>query len=146
MTNIYEKTTNYAAKFSAYETLMTERGQHSGADTLRRVRDLKLIEDNFLQVTVKMNERSVTTVTDILAMSWDTMASNLGGSLNLWLGISVLTAAEIIELFYSLIQILWSKTRKDVEVPRKAEEIPERVAPKSHSTAIKLEFDEVIFV
>ena len=114
--------TQFETKFSPYDTLKTEKSQHDAPDTLRRIRDLKLVEDNFLQVTVKMNYRSVTTITDILAMSWDTMASNLGGSLNLWLGISVLTAAEIIELFYSLIQILWEKTRANDEVARKADQ------------------------
>jgi len=116
------KNNHYASKFAAYETIRTDRHTLNGTDTLARIRDLKLIENNFLQVTIKMNDRSVTTVTDILVMSWDTMASNLGGSLNLWLGISVLTAAEIIELFYSLMQILLHKKRTDVvEVPGKTE-------------------------
>ena len=113
----------YSSKFSAYETIRKDRRSLNCNDTLRRVRDLKLIEENFLQVTVKMNDKKVTAVADILVMSWDTMASNLGGSLNLWLGISVLTAAEIIELFYSLMQILLNRKRTDVQVPEKAETV-----------------------
>ena len=108
-------TTHYDAKFAAYETIEAERRPLNRSRTLKRIRDMKLIDDNFLQVTVVMNDRSVTTITDILAMSWDTMASNLGGALNLWLGISVLTAAEIVELLYSVIQILLNKKRTDVE-------------------------------
>lgn len=100
-------------RFSVDEKLMMMMMKDNGNNVLEETRTLRLIEDNFLQVTVTMSDRSVSMITDILAMSWDTMASNLGGSLNLWLGISVLTAAEIIELFYSLLKIVFNKENEN---------------------------------
>jgi len=95
----------YREKFMAYENIFNNSDGQSDAETIEELRKLKLIEENFLQVTVKMNMRQVQLVKDIPAVSWNTLISNLGGSFNLWLGVSIMTAAEIIELIYSLVKI-----------------------------------------
>src|SRR6218665_162369 len=101
----------YREKFMAYEKVLNNSNGQSDAETIEELRKLKLIEENFLQVTVKMNMRQVQLVKDIPLVSWNTLISNLGGSLNLWLGVSIMTAAEIIELIYFLIKI--AMTRKE---------------------------------
>lgn len=103
----------YADKFSVYKSLKRQRSSANATEMLDMVRSLRLIEDNFLQVTIRMVDKTVTKVNDLLSISWDTMASNLGGCLNLWLGISVLTAAEVIELFYSLVRIVSRRKTTD---------------------------------
>lgn len=83
---------------------------------MRQLEALKLIEQNFVQVTVKMNRKRVELVTYVPTMCWDSLASGLGGSLNLWIGISILTAAEVIELLYSLLQIILNHKQTNGQV------------------------------
>lgn len=104
----------YGDQFAVYESLFAalQKGNVTVEQSLESVRRLQLIEDNFLQVYVRFDQKSVRVVQEVPAISWDTMASNLGGSLNLWLGISVPTIAEIIELVYSLITV-WLERKKN---------------------------------
>lgn len=116
--DVYLRNDNrYTAKFASYEKIRESEKRRSGAETLEELKKVNLIERNFIQVSVKMQEKSVQIVNDIAAISWDTMASNIGGSLNLWLGISVLTVAELIELIYSLAKIGIRRKRADGQVP-----------------------------
>lgn len=108
----------YGDQFAAYESILAEqeKGNVTVERSLESVRRLHLIEDNFLQVYVRFDQQSVRVVQEVPAISWDTLASNLGGSLNLWLGISVPTIAEIIELVYALITV-WLERKKKQNSP-----------------------------
>jgi len=106
--------------FSVYEEIAQAKasGNHSSEEILERLRRLTLIQENFLQIFVRFDQRIINLVTEVPAITWETLASNLGGSFNLWLGISVPTAAEIIELIYSMVMI-WLKRKKPEGNPDK---------------------------
>ena len=70
-----------------YEKILNNSNGQSDAEAIEELRESKLVVENFLQVTVKMNLRHVQLVKDFSAVSWNTLISNLNGSLNLWLGV-----------------------------------------------------------
>lgn len=98
-----QNNTRYGAKFSAYEDILRSSANGTGEDTLRQIKSLRLIEDNFVRVTIMFSMETYQVLTDTGAITWDTLVANLGGTFNLWLGISVSTVAEIIELLYSIL-------------------------------------------
>src|SRR6218665_3046615 len=94
----------YNKKFAVYELIWNKTNGQGGVETLEQLANLDLIKNNFIQISIKMRKKSTKVVKYSPAVTWDTIASNLGGSLNLWLGISVITAAEIVELIYFLLK------------------------------------------
>lgn len=100
----------YSKKFEVYEKIWNNRNDSEvGVETLEQLSKLNLIKGNFVKISIKMRQKNTEVVKYIPAITWDTMASNLGGSLNLWLGISVMTAVEIVELIYSLLKMTLGK-------------------------------------
>ena len=103
---------HYGSKFSTYEEILKNAENQTDEETIKQIKSLRLIEDNFLEVLITFSEETIQEFTDSAAITWDTLVANLGGSFNLWLGICVPTFAEIIELIYSLLVIVCCK-RKD---------------------------------
>ena len=101
----------YREKFEAYERILNNSYSQCDAETLEELRKLQLIEKNFLEVTVKMSQRLVQLADDVPQLALSTVVSNLGGSLSLFLGVSIMTAAEIIELIYSLVKIALARKK-----------------------------------
>lgn len=115
--SFYEQYLRNRSDFSAYEDIAQAQrsGNLSSEEILERLRGVKLIEENFLQIIVRFDQKRIRLITDVPAVTWETMASNLGGSFNLWLGISVPTAAELIELVYSMVMIWWQRKKPEVK-------------------------------
>jgi len=118
--SFYEQYLRNCSDFSVYEEIYQAKasGNLSSKEILERLRRVTLIEENFLQIFVRFNQRSVYLAADAPAITWETLASNLGGSFNLWLGISVPTLAELIELVYSMAMI-WRQRKKPEVKPDK---------------------------
>ena len=113
--SFYEQYLQNLSDFSVYKDIAEAKayGNQSSKEILERLRRETLIEENFLQIFVRFDQRSINLVTEVPAITWETLASNLGGSFNLWLGISVPTAAEIIELIYSTVMIWWKRKKPE---------------------------------
>ncbi len=60
------------------------------------------MRDNFIQLAVHFEDQALTTYEDREALTLANMIGSIGGSLNLWAGISFLTILELLELFYRL--------------------------------------------
>ena len=58
-----------------------------------------------------IEEKNVRRRTDTPVLTVDTLFSNLGGTLNLWLGITVLFAAEVIEVLFAIISEYYQRKR-----------------------------------
>ncbi len=67
-----------------------------------RLRQTDLIQKNFLQVTVSMRNPLVTHLVDKPIMTMETVLAGLGGTLNLWIGISFITIVEILDLLIKI--------------------------------------------
>ena len=60
------------------------------------------IEKNFMSLNIYFTDQIVSTTTEKLTVTWDLIISSLGGALNFWVGMSVIFAAEHIELVYDV--------------------------------------------
>jgi hypothetical protein len=78
--------------------------------------NLDLISNNFLQVNVLFDEEWPTMMTDQPAMTSEILASNLGGVLSLWLGVTIMAVFEFLELIYRLVLNNYSE-RKKKQIP-----------------------------
>lgn len=114
--NYIQNNEYFMGAFDVYETILNNSQYQSVSTTFEQLENVNLIEKNFLQLIVQFQFNNVQTIMDIPAMTWDTMASNLGGSLNLWLGLSVLTFAEVIELMYDVVMICRARHKKNPTV------------------------------
>ena len=109
----------YGHQFDAYANLTENFSNMSSFEVyevLHNISGIGLIGNNFLQLKVLYEQRSVMVSQEVPTVSSDTLFSNLGGILELWMGLTVLFAAEVIVLFVKLIGVLiWGEG--DAEEP-----------------------------
>jgi hypothetical protein len=65
---------------------------------------MDLVTRNFLQLNILFDKTVPFLMTDKQAMTLDNLGAQLGGVLSLWLGITIMTAVEIVEFIYILVQ------------------------------------------
>ena len=95
-------------KFKAYEDISS---LENDTEIIDRLKNLHLIQDNFLQVNVVMDSRYVYLMTDKALMTWEAMLSSIGGCLSLWLGVTVMTLVEVAEFFFTLGSICYQNRK-----------------------------------
>ena len=100
----------YGNRFDAYEEVLNSSGNQSETQIMDRLRNINLIRDNFLQLKFVLNSRIPFVLVDQPLMNASLMISSIGDSLSLWLGITVITFAEVIEFIYTLLGLLLQKT------------------------------------
>ena len=71
-----------------------------------------LLSRNFLRLTVLFERRGIEVENSTAAMTWDGLASNVGGSLSLWVGVTVMTLFELVELAYFVVTALVRRRRQ----------------------------------
>ena len=110
----------------------------TSAETFDQLDRLNLIERNFLRVNILFDHRGLETLNNTAAMTWDSLASNIGGSLSLWIGITVMTLFELVELVYRLTKLLAvrrsSSTVDDQEIVRSSSKNTKLMLSKSAVT------------
>ena len=99
----------YGNRFDAYEEVLNSSGNHSETQTMSRLRNINLIRDNFLQLKFVLKSRIPFVLVDQPLMNASLMISSIGGSPSLWLGITVMTFAEVIEFMYTLLVCCYEK-------------------------------------
>lgn len=57
-------------------------------------------ESNYVSLVIFFNDMSYQMFTDIPAYDWPKLVSDIGGQMGLWLGLSVITSIEILELLF----------------------------------------------
>jgi len=75
-------------------------------------KNIDLITRNFLQVNVVLSQNAPTIVQEVVLMSNEQLASNIGGLLNLWLGITVMAAVEFVELICLIVKHVYNRWRQ----------------------------------
>lgn len=106
----YIKGKPYEAKFKVYEKLQ-EVAKTNATYVSRELKNLDLIERNFLQINVHRNFE-LRTITERPAYGRDQLFSGVGGILSLSIGITLITIVEVIQLFYKLCLALRQRLRE----------------------------------
>ena len=101
-------------QYKAYEEVKQLNSNGSTELAWKLLNTLKEIENNFIRMNVRFNQQTVETIEESALMTWETLMSNIGGSLSLWLGITIMTAAEFIELISVLFSMHFTK-RKQIQ-------------------------------
>ena len=99
-------------RFRAYECLNAEVTNSTTANTTcgnYQVTDLNEIEKSFMLVKIVIEEDFPYSLVDKPSYAWEDMLGLIGGMLSLWLGISVMTVVEILELFYFILKRYFGK-------------------------------------
>ena len=99
----------YASHEMAYQALQNGSVEQS---LFTKIYAENLIGKRFLFVIVKFDYSMVELLGETASITWETLASNIGGSLSLWLGITVLTIAELMELIWRMVTLHKEKRQK----------------------------------
>ena len=99
----------YGNRFDAYEEVLNSSENQSETQIMNRLRNINLIRDNFLHLKFVLKSRIPFVLVDQPLVNANSMISSIGGSLSLWLGITVMTFAEVIEFIYTLLVYCYEK-------------------------------------
>lgn len=95
----------YSLRFKDYEDILLnwkEKNTNAG-ETLSRVKSIQLIEDNFVKITILANSQYFFSYESIPSLSATVLLSSLGGTLNLYAGITMIFIFEVLEFTLRLI-------------------------------------------
>jgi len=84
----------------------------ASSSLLEKLNNEGLIQDNFLQLTVRFDSQRYNEQKDVAAVPLDALGAQIGGVLSLWLGVTVILIFELCELLYNLI-CLYSKAKNN---------------------------------
>ncbi|ESO02513.1 hypothetical protein HELRODRAFT_161791 [Helobdella robusta] len=110
-----------ASLFEAYDELDSQvvKGSMDEKHAIDKLKQLDLIKNNFLQINIVFESDKPYIVKDEATMTSITMLSSVGGSLSLWLGITIMTLAEVAEFIFNLI-VLSVGRKKEIQPKRAA--------------------------
>ena len=104
----------YGKRFDVYSPIdeAEEQGNVTQTNVINDFNKLDLIENNFMRVNVIQKFSSPYVMTDQPQITLEAMLSAIGGTLSLWLGITVMTLVEVAEFVYNLVMLFCEKKRK----------------------------------
>ncbi len=94
--------TDLETRFSVYERIENLTLNGSLPEAQKLLSQTTLIEDNFLKASVYISTVDVAEIKDHKAISLVDLFGSIGGTLNLYSGISCIVVMEIIDLFYNI--------------------------------------------
>ena len=97
----------YRDYFNAYDSI-----NDTQVNAFDKLSKLDLIKKNFLQVNIILHSNSMLQLTDTALIGWETMMSNVGGTISFWFGMTFLSLLEFVEFLFNLLLICWSKRIK----------------------------------
>ena len=102
----------FGNQFEACKSIIGKPFSENISEQLINLDTKGLIRNNFMQLDVFLASSSYTELRDVAAFPLDAMGASLGGTLSLWLGVTVMFAFELFELLYNLVVgwILRNKT------------------------------------
>lgn len=104
----------FGQKFDVYAAIDNDDNL-TALEKLEKLNSLHLIEQNFLRLKIIFEDRGVETFNSTPALTWEGLASNIGGSLSLWIGITVMTLFEFVELVIRLVQLCMARIEESKE-------------------------------
>ena len=103
----------YGHKFDVYARIKAQISNASDDVIMERLAASTLIEENFLQLNVVFDSYMSLEFDDLPAMTVELLAANVGGTLSLWLGVTLMAIVEVVELVYKVVLIVvwWRRTK-----------------------------------
>ncbi len=118
----------YEEKFSRYFTNIhpnSNSPNNTGDPHLHlNLERKRIVQSNFAKVVMYLSEWEYILYKDTPKYTFYSMVGNVGGALNLWAGITVVVAVEILELFLRMLIYDWSEQglkTKQKDIPRNGE-------------------------
>ena len=90
---------NFSHHFGVYKEIEA-RLRTNKKDGFAQLRETDLITRNFLEISVLLDAEQTTLMEDYPVLSLESLFGNMGGILNLWIGITFVTAVEIMDLLW----------------------------------------------
>ena len=107
----------YGNEFDAYASATENSNNLTIAQHLYDIAGIGLIGNNFLLLKVLYEKRDVMVSQEIPTVSPYEVFANFGEILELWMGMSMMVAAEVIELIFHLIVVCIRGEEEDEEEP-----------------------------
>jgi len=107
----------YGNDFDAYSSITETSDNLTIAKYLYNIAGIGLISKNFLLLKVVYEKRDVMVSQEIPTVSPYEVFANFGEILELWMGMSMMVAAEVIELIFHLIVVCIRGEEEDEEEP-----------------------------
>lgn len=106
------------SNFERYRQLdeMSRTMQMDDEEIIAELKKLTGIRENFLQINVAFESRYSHQIADTETISSQSLLSSIGGALSLWLGLSFMTIAELVEFILRLINITIERKQRTADV------------------------------
>ena len=108
----YIRETSIESDFVEYEEILTLAKNNNVSEALAKLQSTSLIQDNFIKLTLHLEGDYYTTVTEAPKYSIYNLISSIGGTTNLWIGISWVTFFEIFEMLFEVFLYLCSSEQR----------------------------------
>ena len=99
---------SYEPKFEIFKTITQLHEKGNISEVNRLLHQSTIIEDNFLKLSVYLSSIDVVTVSDHVGVTVYDLLAKIGGTLNLYSGISFILIVEVIDLIYNIL-FSWGK-------------------------------------
>lgn len=90
-------------RFQAYGDILNEYPTLSADELVEKLRQVHLLEENFIQLNVIFDKMNPMTLKSVPSVTTEKLLSLIGGTLSLWLGITVVNAVEFIDFIYAVL-------------------------------------------
>ena len=112
--NKFVKNSSNSETFLIYEQIdqLFKKGHYDEANNM--LKSVSLIQDNFAKISVRLSSSNVVHVHDQEAVTFIDLLAKIGGTLNLYCGISCIIIVELVDFFYNFL-VNYGKTEKTEE-------------------------------
>ena len=109
--NKFVKNSSNSDAFLIYEQIDQLFKKGHSAEGNHMLKGTSLIQDNFAKISVRLSSSNVVAVHDQTAVTFIDLLAKIGGTLNLYCGISCIIIVEIMDFFYNIL-VNYGKTEK----------------------------------
>src|SRR6218665_2486968 len=103
---------SYESKFNIYRSILDEYNSNgNSSETLRQLGQTDLIQKNFLQLNIFFEGYRTMVLRDVPSLTPEKLLGIIGGTLSLWLGISIMTLVEVMEFICTLVHLYIQKNK-----------------------------------
>ena len=127
--NAFIRGKSFQEKFAGYQEIMPKMTDGKEAEAYDELKQIDLIHRNYLQINIYMDNSELKRIEETEVFEPINLMANVGGMLNLWIGITFITIFEVAECLFLLLRT-WSQ---------KSQKTPEERYPSPHNGGLRKE-------